>query len=88
MGAIFEDAIGRRLGLDATAAAAATLRIANDRMAGALRLVSLERGFDPRDFSLFAFGGAGPLHASALAKELGIPKVLTPARPAATRRAA
>jgi N-methylhydantoinase A len=82
--AIFEQRIGRRLGLDATGAAAATLRIANDRMAGALRLVSLERGFDPRDFSLFAFGGAGPLHASALAKELGIPKVLTPARPGIT----
>ena len=82
--ALFEDAIGRRLGLDATGAAAAVLRIANDRMAGALRLVSLERGHDPRDFSLFAFGGAGPLHASALAKELGIPRVLTPARPGIT----
>ncbi|MFP6731389.1 MAG: hydantoinase/oxoprolinase family protein [Alphaproteobacteria bacterium] len=82
--AIFEETIGRPLGLDATAAAAATLRIANDRMAGALRLVSLERGHDPRDFSLFAFGGAGPLHASALAKELGIPQVLTPARPGIT----
>ncbi len=82
--AIFEDAIGRRLGLDATGAAAAILRIANDRMAGALRLVSLERGHDPRDFSLFAFGGAGPLHASALAKELGIPQVMTPARPGIT----
>ena len=82
--AIFEDVIGRHLGLDATGAAVATLRIANDRMAGALRLVSLERGHDPRDFSLFAFGGAGPLHASALAKELGIPKVLTPARPGIT----
>ncbi|MCH7555260.1 MAG: hydantoinase/oxoprolinase family protein, partial [Proteobacteria bacterium] len=82
--AIFEDVIGRRLGLDATGAAVATLRIANDRMAGALRLVSLERGHDPRDFSLFAFGGAGPLHASALAKELGIPQVLTPARPGIT----
>ena len=82
--AIFEETIGRPLGLDATGAAAATLRIANDRMAGALRLVSLERGHDPRDFALFAFGGAGPLHASALAKELGIPKVLTPARPGIT----
>jgi N-methylhydantoinase A len=82
--AIFEETIGRPLGLDATGAAAATLRIANDSMAGALRLVSLERGHDPRDFALFAFGGAGPLHASALAKELGIPKVLTPARPGIT----
>jgi len=47
-------------------------------------LVSLSRGYDPRDFVLFAFGGAGPLHAVALAKELGIPKVLIPMRPGIT----
>ena len=82
--AVFEATIGRHLGLDAEGAAAAILRIANDRMAGALRLVSLERGHDPRDFALFAFGGAGPLHATALAAELGIPKVLVPARPGIT----
>ena len=76
--------VGRRLGLDAEAAAAAILRIANDRMAGAIRLVSLSRGHDPRDFALFAFGGAGPLHATALARELGIPTVLVPARPGIT----
>lgn len=76
--------VGRRLGLDAEAAAAAVLRIANDRMAGAVRLVSLSRGHDPRDFALFAFGGAGPLHATALARELGIPTVLVPARPGIT----
>ena len=82
--AAFDAAIGGHLGLDAEGAAAAVLRIANDRMAGALRLVSLERGHDPRDFALFAFGGAGPLHASALARELGIPKLLVPARPGIT----
>ena len=76
--------VGQRLGLDAEAAAAAILRIANDRMAGAVRLVSLSRGHDPRDFALFAFGGAGPLHATALARELGIPTVLVPARPGIT----
>ncbi|TAJ29013.1 MAG: hydantoinase/oxoprolinase family protein [Reyranella sp.] len=76
--------VGKRLGLDAEAAAAAILRIANDRMAGAIRLVSLSRGHDPRDFALFAFGGAGPLHATALARELGIPTVLVPARPGIT----
>ncbi len=76
--------VGARLGLDAEAAAAAILRIANDRMAGAIRLVSLARGHDPRDFALFAFGGAGPLHATALARELGIPTVLVPARPGIT----
>ena len=82
--AIILDKVGNRLGLDAEAAAAAILRIANDRMAGAIRLVSLSRGHDPRDFALFAFGGAGPLHALALARELSIPTVLVPARPGIT----
>ena len=81
---IIERDIGQALGLNAYDAAAAILRIANDRMAGALRLVSLARGHDPRDFALFAFGGAGPLHAAALARELGVPQVLVPARPGIT----
>ena len=76
--------VGAPLGLDATEAAAAVVRVANDRMAGAIRMVSLARGHDPRDFALFAFGGAGPLHAAALARELGIPKLLIPARPGLT----
>ncbi|MGE4219699.1 MAG: hydantoinase/oxoprolinase family protein [Alphaproteobacteria bacterium] len=76
--------VGRPLGLDADDAAAAILRIADDRMAGAIRMVSLSRGHDPRDFALFAFGGAGPLHAAALARELAIPRVLVPARPGIT----
>ena len=76
--------IGKPLGLDANEAAAAIVRIANDKMAGAVRMVSLARGHDPRDFVLFAFGGAGPLHAAAMAKELGIPKLLVPARPGIT----
>ena len=79
------DKVGKRLGLDSEAAVAAILRIANDRMAGAIRLVSLSRGHDPRDFALFAFGGAGPLHATALARELSIPTVLVPARPGITK---
>jgi N-methylhydantoinase A len=78
------ETIGTVLGLDAEGAAAAILRIANDRMAGAIRMVSLSRGHDPRDFALFAFGGAGPLHAVALARELAIPRVLVPARPGIT----
>ncbi len=82
--ALLEEKVGRRLGLDAEGAAAAILRVANDRMAGAIRLVSLSRGHDPRDFALFAFGGAGPLHATALARELSIPTVLVPARPGIT----
>jgi N-methylhydantoinase A len=76
--------VGRPLGLAPDQAAAAVIRIANDRMAGAIRMVSLARGHDPRDFALFAFGGAGPLHAVALARELAIPKVLIPARPGLT----
>ncbi len=82
--AVIAQQIGNPLGLDAKGAAAAIVHVANDRMAGALRMVSLARGHDPRDFALFAFGGAGPLHAVALARELGIPKVLIPARPGIT----
>ncbi|GAB4167753.1 MAG: hydantoinase/oxoprolinase family protein [Thalassobaculales bacterium] len=82
--AVIAERIGRPLGLDGDEAAAAILRIANDRMAGAIRMMSLARGHDPRDFALFAFGGAGPLHAVALARELAIPHVLVPARPGIT----
>ena len=77
--------IAKPLGMkSAEDAAAAIIRIANTKMAGALRMVSLARGHDPRDFSLFPFGGAGPLHAASLARELGVPKVLVPARPGIT----
>jgi N-methylhydantoinase A len=78
------DRIGRPLGLDADGAAAAILQIANHHMAGAIRMMSLSRGHDPRDFTLFAFGGAGPMHAVALARELAIPRVLIPVRPGIT----
>ncbi len=81
---IFAQTLGRRIGLDGVQAAGAVLRIANLKMAGAVRMVSVSKGHDPRDFALFAFGGAGPLHATALARELGIPKVLVPARPGIT----
>jgi len=79
-----EESIGKPLGLDAVAAAAAILQVGTNNMAGAVRLVSLARGYDPRDFALFAFGGAGPLHAVALARELAIPTVLIPVRPGLT----
>jgi N-methylhydantoinase A len=82
--AIFEEKVGRAAGLDAVAAAGAVLRLGNLKMAGAIRMVSVSRGHDPRDFALFAFGGAGPLHATALARELGLPTVLVPARPGIT----
>lgn len=80
----FEEKIGRATGLSGVEAAGAVLRLGNMKMAGAIRMVSVARGHDPRDFSLFAFGGAGPLHASALARELGLPRVLIPARPGIT----
>ena len=78
------DTIGKPLGLSAHDTATAILRVANDKMAGALRLTLLSRGYDPRDFALFPFGGAGPLHASVLARELGIPRMIVPARPGMT----
>lgn len=82
--AAMESQIARPLGLSVEAAAEAVLRIANTHMAGAIRMVSISMGADPRDFALFAFGGAGPLHAVALARELAVPKVLVPARPGLT----
>jgi N-methylhydantoinase A len=82
--AIFEETLGRPLGLDATEAAAAVVRVGNARMADAVRMVSVSLGEDPRDFALFAFGGAGPLHSTAIARELGIPRVLVPSRPGIT----
>ena len=81
---IFDEKLGAPLGLSAVEAAAAVIRIANAKMAGAIRMVSISLGADPRDFALFAFGGAGPMHAAALARELGVPTVLMPARPGIT----
>lgn len=82
--AAFRDEIGAPLGLAPTQAAAAVLRIVNDAMAGAIRAVSVQRGLDPREFAIFAFGGAGPLHGVALARELGVPKVIVPYVPGIT----
>ncbi|KXS09711.1 hypothetical protein M427DRAFT_49201 [Gonapodya prolifera JEL478] len=69
------------LGIGLYEAAEGIIRIANETMYGALRLVSVEQGFDPRDFSLVAFGGAGPLHANALGKLLGSFPVIVPPSP-------
>jgi len=82
------DQIARPLGLSTEAAAEAVIRIANTHMAGAIRMVPISLGADPRDFPLFAFGGAGPLHAPALPRELAIPRVLPPARPGTPTAAA
>ncbi len=81
---IFGRELGEPLGLDAVGAAAAVIRMANTKMAGAIRMVSLSLGMDPRDFALFAFGGAGPLHAVSLAREMGVPRVVIPCRPGIT----
>jgi N-methylhydantoinase A len=80
----FAREVGEPLGLSVEQAAEAVIRLANVHMTGAIRMVSLSKGHDPRDFVLFAFGGAGPLHAVALAREIGIPEVLIPARPGLT----
>ena len=71
--------VGDKLGTTAEEAARGIIRIANNNMVNALKLVSLNRGFDPRDFVLVAFGGGGGMHAVALAQELGVKKVIIPA---------
>ena len=80
-----EEAIRSRvaepLGLELHEAADAVIAVANANMADAVRIISLQRGYDPREFALVVFGGAGPLHGAALAKELGVPTVLVPPRP-------
>lgn len=70
-----------KLGLDVVAAANGIVEIANAAMVNALRLVSVQRGYDPREFVLIAFGGAGPLHANRLAAEMEIPTMLIPMSP-------
>lgn len=79
-----ETHVGKPLGLDVMAAAEAIIRVANARMAGAIRLVSIERGFDPRDFAIMPFGGGGSLHVSALMREVGLGRALVPRFPGVT----
>ena len=73
--------VAEPLGLSVEGAAHAILRIANANMASALRVMSVARGHDPRQFALVAIGGAGPMHACALADEIGIPRVVVPRYP-------
>jgi N-methylhydantoinase A len=72
------------VGLSVREAATAILQVANANMADAVRLISIRRGYDPREFALVVFGGAGPLHGVALARELSIPTVLVPPNPGIT----
>lgn len=76
--------VGEPLGLDTLAAAEAILKVANSRMAGAIRLVSIERGFDPKRFAFMPFGGGGALHAGAMLAEVGIARAIVPRYPGVT----
>ncbi|MBI3708258.1 MAG: hydantoinase/oxoprolinase family protein [Proteobacteria bacterium] len=71
-------ALGQRIGTTVEETARGVIRVANANMVNALKLVSVNKGFDPREFTLMAFGGGGGSHACALARELGIPKVVVP----------
>jgi N-methylhydantoinase A len=75
------DTIASRLDMSVEQAAWAVVRLANSNMEGAVRTVSLQRGYDPRTFTLVPFGGAGPLHAADLATGLGIQEVMVPPHP-------
>src|SRR5581483_7928563 len=72
------DGVAAKLGVERVEAARGIVRIANDNMINALKLVSLNRGHDPRDFTLVAFGGGGGMHAVPLAQELGMKRVVVP----------
>jgi N-methylhydantoinase A len=79
--AAIDRACAAPLGIDVEATARGIIAVANATMVRALRLVTVQRGYDPREFVLVAFGGAGPLHANALAVELGVPRVVVPPHP-------
>ncbi len=74
-------ALGTQMSLGDEQTAEAILAVVNQRMAGRMRLMSIERGLDPRDFALVAFGGAGPLHGGALIREVGVSTMLVPLYP-------
>jgi len=76
-----EERLGLPLGLARDNAAAGVVRLADVKMALAVRSITTERGLDPRDYTLVAYGGGGPLHAVAIARELGIPRVIIPPSP-------
>lgn len=73
-----QEKVAQHFGISVDEAALGIIRIANSNMLRALKLISVRRGYDPRDFTLVAFGGGGPMHAPALAKELGVKKVIIP----------
>src|SRR5437660_21098 len=75
------EAVAKPLGLDTVSAAAGILRVTHANIVRGIRVVSIERGHDPRDFALVPFGGAGPMHGTPVAKELGIPRLVIPPTP-------
>ena len=79
-----EEHCAKALGKDIVSTAAGIVEIANANMIGALRTVSVERGYDPREYVLMAFGGAGPMHANAMVRELKIPTTIVPLNPGIT----
>jgi N-methylhydantoinase A len=79
-----QEHVAEPLGLGLVEAAGAIMQVANANMADAVRLISIRRGYDPREFCLVAFGGAGPLHGAALAEDLSVPTVLVPPSPGIT----
>ena len=79
-----DEHVGVPLGLDTLEAAEAILKVTNSRMAGAIRLVSIERGFDPKRFAFMPFGGGGALHAGAMLAEVGISCAIVPRYPGVT----
>jgi N-methylhydantoinase A len=79
-----EDGVARPFGLGLHEAADAIVKVANANMSDAVRLISISRGYDPRDFALVAFGGAGALHGVDVARELAIPVVIVPPNPGVT----
>lgn len=80
----FAEHLGQPLDMSALEAAQAVVGVAVSELAGAIRLISIDKGQDPRDFVLMPYGGAGPLHAVAIAREVGVPKVLVPRFPGLT----
>jgi len=79
--AAIDKALGQKLGLDTVTIAKGIYDLANTHMASAIRVVTLQRGIDPRDYAITAFGGAGPLHVVKVAEQFGIPTVIVPLSP-------
>ncbi len=79
-----EEKLGNQLGMNALQVASAIIDVAVNDLAGAIRLISIDKGHDPRDFALMPYGGAGPLHVVAIARELGIPRIVVPRFPGLT----